>query len=109
MIINHFNSPLEPGFFFIFIIFLQLDAVIRRLRHMPALIHSAEVSYFDFLHRVSAEETSLREKGLWDVPHPWLNMFVPKRGLERFKDLLVETIALDFQGPLLIYPILRDK
>ncbi|CAA7391133.1 unnamed protein product [Spirodela intermedia] len=88
----------------------QVAEVTKRLRHMPALIHSVEVSYFDFLNRVRMEETNLRGRGLWDVPHPWLNMFVPKRGIARFLDMLMETISSeDFEGPLLMYPILRDK
>ncbi|XP_078448487.1 cytokinin dehydrogenase 3-like [Wolffia australiana] len=88
----------------------RLAAVTKRLRHMPALIHNVEVSYLDFLDRVRGEEMNLRQKGLWDVPHPWLNMFVPKRSIAQFKDRLLETIAADdFEGPLLIYPLLRDK
>nr|CAD1836199.1 unnamed protein product [Ananas comosus var. bracteatus] len=53
---------------------------------------------------------SLRGRGLWDVPHPWLNMFVPKSGITQFKDLLMDTISPDnFEGLILVYPLLRDK
>ncbi|MQL93741.1 hypothetical protein Taro_026385 [Colocasia esculenta] len=87
-----------------------VEEIKRQLRYIPMLVYSVEVSYFDFLNRVGMEEVSLRRRGLWDVPHPWLNMFVPKSGIARFKDLLLESIsAEDFEGPLLIYPILRDK
>uniref|UniRef100_A0ACD5UDR1 Uncharacterized protein n=1 Tax=Avena sativa TaxID=4498 RepID=A0ACD5UDR1_AVESA len=73
-------------------------------------MYSAEVSYFDFLNRVRMEEESLRRQGLWDVPHPWLNMFVPKHGIARLKDLLMDTVlAGHFDGAVLVYPLLTDK
>uniref|UniRef100_A0A1D1XC44 cytokinin dehydrogenase n=1 Tax=Anthurium amnicola TaxID=1678845 RepID=A0A1D1XC44_9ARAE len=87
-----------------------VEKITKQLKHMPSLLYSVEVSYFDFLNRVRVDEMSLRKRGLWDVPHPWLNMFVPKSGIRRFKDLLLENISPeDFEGPLLIYPILRNK
>ncbi|KAF8389589.1 hypothetical protein HHK36_024106 [Tetracentron sinense] len=84
-----------------------VDEISRKLSFMPSLIYSVEVSYFDFLNRVKMEEMNLRGRGLWDVSHPWLNMFVPKSGITQFKDLLLDNISRE--GPILIYPILRDK
>ncbi|XP_020093512.1 cytokinin dehydrogenase 3-like [Ananas comosus] len=87
-----------------------VEDVSRQMSYMPSCIYSVEVSYFDFLNRVRMEEMSLRGRGLWDVPHPWLNMFVPKSGITQFKDLLMDTISPDnFEGLILIYPLLRDK
>lgn len=80
------------------------------MSYMQSQLYSVDVSYFDFLDRVSMEEISLRRNGLWDVHHPWLNMFVPKSGIVEFKDLLMENISPDdFMGLILIYPLLRDK
>ncbi|PKA48234.1 Cytokinin dehydrogenase 3 [Apostasia shenzhenica] len=62
--------------------------IISRLNFIPSFNNSVEVSYYDFLNRVRMEEISLRGRGLWDVPHPWLNIFVPKSAIEDFKDLL---------------------
>ncbi|XP_042501349.1 cytokinin dehydrogenase 3-like [Macadamia integrifolia] len=92
----------------------NLDQVVEeissKMSFMPSLLYSVEVSYFDFLQRVRMEEISLRELGLWDVSHPWLNMFVPKSGIAQFRDLLLENISPStFMGPILIYPISRDK
>ncbi|XP_010907635.1 cytokinin dehydrogenase 3 [Elaeis guineensis] len=87
-----------------------VEEISRLLSYLPSHIYSVEVSYFDFLNRVRMEEMSLRGRGLWDVPHPWLNMFVPKSGIKEFRDLLMENISSDdFEGPLLIYPLIRDK
>ncbi|XP_074585453.1 cytokinin dehydrogenase 3-like [Curcuma longa] len=82
----------------------------RQMRHLPSQVYIVEVSYYDFLNRVRMEEMSLRSVGLWEVPHPWLNMFVPKSGINEFVGLLLENIsAEEFEGPVLIYPLLRDK
>ncbi|KAF6176993.1 hypothetical protein GIB67_027793 [Kingdonia uniflora] len=45
---------------------------------MPSLLFSVDVPYFDFLNKVGMKEIHLRKVGLWDVSHPWLNMFVPR-------------------------------
>ncbi|XXG60259.1 hypothetical protein AAC387_Pa04g2213 [Persea americana] len=87
-----------------------VEEIAKQLSFMPSFIYSEEVSYFDFLNRVRMEELNLRSKGLWDVPHPWLNMFVPKSGIDQYRDLLLENISPStFDGHILIYPILRDK
>jgi cytokinin dehydrogenase len=80
------------------------------MSYMQSQLYSVDVSYFDFLDRVSMEEVCLRRSGLWDVHHPWLNMFVPKSGIAEFKELLMENISPDdFMGLILIYPLLRNK
>ncbi|XP_068645874.1 cytokinin dehydrogenase 3-like [Aristolochia californica] len=87
-----------------------VEDIAKHLNFMPSRIYSVEVSYFDFLNRVRMEELSLKSRGLWDVSHPWLNMFVPRSGIKRFTELLLDTISPDtFGGPILLYPILRDK
>ncbi|PKA48103.1 Cytokinin dehydrogenase 3 [Apostasia shenzhenica] len=87
-----------------------VNEIAIRLSFLRPFIYSVEVSYYDFLNRVRMEEMSLRARGLWDVPHPWLNMFVPQNGIEEFKDLLLDSISPQaFEGPILIYPFLRDK
>ncbi|KAE8805484.1 Cytokinin dehydrogenase 8 [Hordeum vulgare] len=87
-----------------------VELVSGKMSHMRPHIYSVGVSYFDFLNRVRMEEESLRSMGLWDVPHPWLNMFVPRHGIRQLKDLLMDTVlAGDFQGAILVYPLLTDK
>lgn len=87
-----------------------MEKITKQMSYLQPYIYSVEVSYFDFLNRVRMEEMSLRARGLWEVPHPWLNMFVPKFGIKEFKDLLMDNISLNqFKGPILIYPILKNK
>jgi cytokinin dehydrogenase len=87
-----------------------VEAVSGKMGYIRPHMYSVEVSYFDFLNRVRMEEESLRSQGLWDVPHPWLNMFVPKHGIAKLKDLLMDTVlAGHFDGAILVYPLLSDK
>jgi cytokinin dehydrogenase len=87
-----------------------VELVSGEMSYIRPHMYSAEVSYFDFLNRVRMEEESLRMQGLWDVPHPWLNMFVPRHAVARLKDLLMDTVlAGHFDGAILVYPLLADK
>ncbi|XP_029117551.1 cytokinin dehydrogenase 3-like [Elaeis guineensis] len=89
-----------------------LDQVLSQLNSSRSIASITDVSYFDFLNRVSAEEQSLRRNGLWEVPHPWLNLFVPRDQIRRFKDLLLQTILgsnTSVAGPIIVYPTLKDK
>ncbi|CAN6240200.1 unnamed protein product [Urochloa humidicola] len=87
-----------------------VELVLRKLSFLRPHAYSVEVAYFDFLNRVRMEEESLRSRGLWDVPHPWLNVFVPSHGAAAFRDLLMGTVTQgEFEGPVLIYPLLTDR
>ncbi|KAG0526687.1 hypothetical protein BDA96_06G167200 [Sorghum bicolor] len=87
-----------------------VDLVSWKLSYLRPHAYSVEVAYWDFLNRVRVEEESLRSRGLWDVPHPWLNLFVPSHGAARFKDMLMDTVTQgDFEGPVLVYPLLTDR
>lgn len=91
-------------------VFQVVEAISVQMSHIASHLYSVEVSYFDFLNRVRMEEMSLRSSGLWEVHHPWLNMFVPKAGIRDLRDLLMDNISQDnFEGLILIYPLLRDK
>ncbi|KAL5771004.1 hypothetical protein ACOSP7_015158 [Xanthoceras sorbifolium] len=75
-------------------------------------IYSKDVTYFEFLNRVHGEELALREKGLWDIPHPWLNVFVPKSRIKDFNNGVFKNILLkqNFTTSLvLVYPMYRNK
>ncbi|KAL5993518.1 Cytokinin dehydrogenase 3 [Asimina triloba] len=87
-----------------------VEEISRKLSFLPRHKYSVEVSFFDFLDRVRMEEMSLRRRGMWDVYHPWLNMFVPRSRIADFRDSLLDTISPPtFQGLILIYPMLREK
>lgn len=88
-----------------------MDSLLKGLSFLPGYVFANDVSYTDFLERVHHGEQKLRTKGLWDVPHPWLNLFIPKsrivdfdRGV--FKGVLKRNATM---GPILIYPMNKYK
>lgn len=88
----------------------KVESLLGPLAFIPASVFTTDLSYVDFLDRVHTTELKLRSKGLWEVPHPWLNLFIPKSKIADFdagvfKDILRNTTS----GPILIYPMNRSK
>ena len=84
--------------------------LLSQLSYISSTLFIAEVSYVDFLDRVHVSELKLRSKGLWEVPHPWLNLFIPKSSIHKFAEQVFGNILKDTSnGPILIYPVNRSK
>ncbi len=80
------------------------------LNYIQSLRFTTDVSYFQFLNRIHDVELSLSSHGLWDVPHPWLNLFIPRSSILDFNTKVIkQLINQDFSGPILVYPVNRDK
>ncbi|PQQ03845.1 cytokinin dehydrogenase 5 [Prunus yedoensis var. nudiflora] len=58
----------------------EIEGLLKKLDFVPTSVFTTDLPYVDFLDRVHKAEMKLRSKGLWDVPHPWLNLFVPNQG-----------------------------
>ncbi|MQM05946.1 hypothetical protein Taro_038763 [Colocasia esculenta] len=89
----------------------EVEALLRELHFMPATVFTTDLQYVDFLDRVHKKEVELRAKGLWDVPHPWLNLFVPASRIADFDHGVFKGILgrNKTSGPILIYPMNRSK
>ncbi|XP_030487220.2 cytokinin dehydrogenase 3 [Cannabis sativa] len=82
------------------------------LRYEAGFMFEKDVSYVDFLDRVRSGELKLQSQGLWEVPHPWLNLFIPKSRIEEFNAAVFKDIVLKRNittGPVLLYPMNRNK
>ncbi|KAK0573885.1 hypothetical protein LWI29_015030 [Acer saccharum] len=80
------------------------------LSYIPSTLFLSEVSYIQFLDRVHVSEVKLRSKGLWEVPHPWLNLLIPRSKIHNFAEEVFGNILTDTSnGPILIYPVNRSK
>eukprot|EP00253_Pinus_taeda_P003481 PITA_03481 len=84
----------------------DVTSLLSSLHFIPGSVFTTDVSYLDFLDRVHTSELKLRSKGLWEVPHPWLNILVPGNKIHEFdarvfRDILRNTTS----GPILIYPM----
>ncbi|PRQ05277.1 putative oxidoreductase ORF5 in fasciation locus [Enhygromyxa salina] len=65
--------------------------------------------YGEFVRRVDHYVERLKQRGLWDVPHPWLDLFVPAQGLSRFMEEALRELRSEDDGMILIYMLDPSK
>ncbi|KAI4323497.1 hypothetical protein L6164_023095 [Bauhinia variegata] len=83
---------------------------LSHLSYISSTLFLTEVTYVDFLDRVHVSEVKLRSKGLWDVPHPWLNLFIPKSKIHNFAEEVFGNILRETSnGPVLLYAVNKSK
>lgn len=88
----------------------EIEGLLKKLEFIPTSVFTTDVAYVDFLDRVHTAELKLRSKGLWEVPHPWLNLFVPRSRIADFdKGVLKGILGNNTSGPILIYPMNKSK
>ncbi|XP_051124284.1 cytokinin dehydrogenase 1-like [Andrographis paniculata] len=88
----------------------EIRSLLSQLSYIRSTLFVTEVPYVEFLDRVHGAELKLRSKGLWDIPHPWLNLLVPKSKIHRFSEVVFGGILRDTNnGPVLIYPMNQSK
>ncbi|XP_010547318.2 PREDICTED: cytokinin dehydrogenase 6-like [Tarenaya hassleriana] len=88
----------------------EVEESLSQLSYIRSTQFLSEVSYEAFLDRVHVSETKLRSKGLWEVPHPWLNLLIPGSKIQNFAEVVFSTILKhNINGPILIYPMHRSK
>ncbi|RDY03199.1 Cytokinin dehydrogenase 6, partial [Mucuna pruriens] len=88
----------------------EVEKHLSRLSYIPSTLFSTEVTFIDFLDRVHVSEVKLRSKGLWDVPHPWLNLLIPKSQIHKFAEVVFGNILTETSnGPVLVYPVNKAK
>ncbi|XP_010279585.1 PREDICTED: cytokinin dehydrogenase 9-like [Nelumbo nucifera] len=88
----------------------EVESLLSQLNYIPSTLFASEVSYVEFLDRVHMSEIKLRSKGLWEVPHPWLNLLIPRSRIHDFAEEVFGKILTDTSnGPVLIYPLHRSK
>ncbi|CAJ1973269.1 unnamed protein product [Sphenostylis stenocarpa] len=88
----------------------EIQALLKKLDFIPTSVFTTDLPYVDFLDRVHKAELKLRSKGLWDVPHPWLNLFVPRSRIGDFdKGVFKGILGNKTSGPILIYPMNKSN
>ncbi|XP_021738919.1 cytokinin dehydrogenase 7-like [Chenopodium quinoa] len=101
----HFHHHQHPSF-----IDSEIERMIGRLRFIEGLRFEVDVSYMDFLLRVKKAEKQATASGIWEAPHPWLNLFVSKRDIVDFDRTVFKKILKGgIGGPMLVYPLLRSR
>ncbi|KAF7023978.1 hypothetical protein CFC21_036399 [Triticum aestivum] len=91
----------------------RLETLLRELRYARGFASVQDVSYVEFLDRVHGGELKLRAAGQWDVPHPWLNLFLPRSRVLDFAAGVFHGIlrrgTTGAMGPVLVYPMNRNR
>lgn len=95
----------------IILFFLQkVESLIERLSFVRGLQFQVDVSYMEFLLRVKKAEQQATASGIWEAPHPWLNLFVSKRDIADFdRTVFKKLLNGGIGGPMLVYPLLRSR
>ncbi|KAL5543645.1 hypothetical protein UlMin_007429 [Ulmus minor] len=88
----------------------EVEGLLAQLSYIPSTLFLSEVTYVEFLDRVHVSEVKLRSKGLWEVPHPWLNLLIPKSKIHHFaQEVFGNILTQTSNGPVLIYPVNKSK
>ncbi|KAK4749874.1 hypothetical protein SAY87_027323 [Trapa incisa] len=89
---------------------IEIDGLLRGLSYISFTLIQSEVPLLEFLDRVHGSELKLRQQGLWEVPHPWLNLLVPKSGIDEFAgEVFGKILTGNSNGPILIYPVNQSR
>ena len=87
-----------------------MESLIERLSFVRGLRFQVDVSYMEFLLRVKKAEQQATASGIWEAPHPWLNLFVSKRDIADFdRTVFKKLLNGGIGGPMLVYPLLRSR
>ncbi|XP_020216702.1 cytokinin dehydrogenase 2 [Cajanus cajan] len=92
----------------------DIENLIKGFNYIPTFKFAQDEVYVDFLQRVHTAELFIDPLGLWNVPHPWLNVFVPKSRIVEFNEgvfrgIVVEQNVTSQAGLYLVYPMNRNK
>ncbi|EYF02497.1 FAD-binding protein [Chondromyces apiculatus] len=84
-------------------------AKLAGLRFDPGTSATVDQSYFDFANRLAPTIAFLEQIGVWQLPHPWLNLFLPGPEAPAFMQAVLDATTLDDtgQGPIVFYPFKR--
>jgi FAD/FMN-containing dehydrogenase len=88
------------------------ELLLRGLRHDPAGAAAETLDYYAFIDRLGPVVEQLKQAGLWDDAHPWLNLLLPGDEAERLADGILAGLTPADVGPagvVLLYPLQREE
>lgn len=85
-------------------------SLLSGLAFNPGTQTAQDLTYFDYLNRLAPLIALLRQIGVWDLPHPWINLFVPAANAQTLIGETLDNLTVNDvgQGPILIYPFNRE-
>ncbi|KAE9587683.1 hypothetical protein Lal_00021944 [Lupinus albus] len=90
----------------------ELAKLIKGLKFIPTFLFEKDVSYEEFHNRLQVDIEFLKSKGLFDVPHPWMDLFVPRSRITDFNEGVLKDIILKQNIPvasIIFYPMNKNK
>ncbi|XP_019417543.1 PREDICTED: cytokinin dehydrogenase 3-like [Lupinus angustifolius] len=90
----------------------ELAKLIKGLKFIPTFAFEKDISYEEFQNRLRVDIEFLRSNGLLNVPHPWLDLFVPRSRISDFNEGVLKDIVLKQNIPsasIIFYPMNHNK
>ncbi|HEY5787605.1 MAG TPA: FAD-binding protein [Microlunatus sp.] len=76
---------------------------------LPNGLFSADLPYLQYIDRLGPVEDTLTQLGMWQLPHPMLDLLLPGSQALTFLVALLRSVdPADVAGPVLIYPYRRE-
>jgi cytokinin dehydrogenase len=88
------------------------NALLAGLTFISGSQQTVDRHFFDFANRLAPSVERLIQLGLWQLPHPWFDMFVPGSKAAQFIQGVLDQETTETMGPgsvILIYPFLKSK
>ncbi|MEW5805099.1 MAG: FAD-binding protein [bacterium] len=85
------------------------EALLAGLSFIPGGQTIEDMSYFDFSNRLAPLVEQAKDKGVWDLPHPWATFFLSAADAYVLIKEILGRLTPDEVGPMpiLIYPLNR--
>ncbi|CAL0304777.1 unnamed protein product [Lupinus luteus] len=90
----------------------EVASLLKGLNYIPKFAFEKDQSYEEYHNRLHTTELVAISKGFWNVPHPWLNLFIPRSRISDFNEGVLKNIILKQNisvGTPLFYPTNRNK
>ncbi|OIV98266.1 hypothetical protein TanjilG_09900 [Lupinus angustifolius] len=90
----------------------EVASLLKGLNYIPRFAFEKDESYEEFQNRLHTTELEFTSKGFWDVPHPWLNLFIQRSRISDFNEGVLKGIILKQNisvGTPSFYPTNRNK
>ncbi|KAJ3686519.1 hypothetical protein LUZ61_015683 [Rhynchospora tenuis] len=89
----------------------NINILLEELHYLPGFEFRTDLPLLNFLNRLYYIQLKQTPLGLWYVPHPWLDLFVPKSKVLEFDSRIFKSIlnGSTTAGTILIFPMNRTK
>lgn len=86
------------------------EELLDGLRFESGGMTAETLDYYTFLDRLAPSVAEQKEQGLWDDPHPWLNLLLPSEHVESLASGVLDELRpedVGTAGVVLLYPLRR--